>query len=620
MSTLRFGGQLASMTDKPSLVSPSLWHGLGRLLVHLSTRRRWQLAGLFAVMLLGVVAELATFGAVIPFLALLADPTLAPKYPWLQNTFVMLGWRHHGSILLPATLLFALIAVGAAVVRMLLSWVSFKFTFGVGADIGIDVYRRTLYQPYSYHVARNTSEIIAALNKVQTVVFSVISPLVQGVVSLILSVAILAALVSIDPITALVAGCGFGLIYIFVTFSTRRQLRGNSLIINDNETRRVQAVQEGLGGIRDVLIDGTQSVYVNRFSKIEVAQCRARATNNFIGTAPRYLIESTGMVLIAALAYWLSLRTGAISAAIPVLGALAIGAQKLMPQMQQVYVGWVSLSGNQSTLADVVALLDQPIPPEYLDFSANVSTHLQYAITLRNLCFRYKHGGPEVIRQISLEIPRGGRIGFVGKTGSGKSTLIDLIMGLLEASKGSIEIDGQPLTSINRRAWQARIAHVPQFIYLADSSIAENIAFGVDPRHIDQERVYAAARKAQLSGFIETLPTKYQTPVGERGVRLSGGQRQRIGLARALYKQADVLVMDEATSALDDGTEKSVMQAIEALGKEITVVMIAHRVSTLSRCDRIFELSDGMLLRSCTYQELLQPSHAGQTAILTTNA
>ena len=603
------------MPDLLSSQASSLWRGLGRLLTHLSIRRRWQLGVLLLIMLLGAVAELATFGALIPFLALLTDPTLASKYPLLQSTFVMLGWESDKSILLPATLLFSVIAVCAALIRMLLSWVSFKFTFGMGAEIGVEIYRRTLYQPYSFHVARNTSETIAALNKVQTVVFSVISPAVQGVVSLILSVAILGALVNIDPVAAIFAGLGFGVIYIVVTLSTRRKLRANGIVINANESRRVLAVQEGLGGIRDVLIDGTQSVYINRFSKIEVAQSRARAANNFIGTAPRYLIESIGMVLIATLAYWLSQREGGMFAAIPVLGALAVGAQKLMPQMQQVYYGWATLSGNRTTLADVLSLLEQPIPDEYSKISAKLPVHLQRGIALRNLCFRYKHDAPEVIRQVSLEIPRGSRVGFVGKTGSGKSTVIDLIMGLLEATNGQVEIDGQPLTSANRRGWQARIAHVPQSIYLADSTIEENIAFGIDTRHIDQARVYEAARNAQLAEFIETLPAQYKTSVGERGVRLSGGQRQRIGLARALYKQADVLVLDEATSALDDATEKSVMQAIDSLGKEITVLMIAHRISTLSRCDRIFELGNGMLMRSCTYPELLRASYAARTAI-----
>lgn len=563
------------------------------------------MAGLLVVMLIGAVAELATLGAVVPFLALLADPAMATRYPVLQKLFSVIGWTHDQNILLPATVLFAVVAVSAAAIRMVLSWGTFKFTFGVGADISVEVYRRTLYQPYRYHVERNTSEIIGGLNKVQTVVHSVISPLVQGVVALILALAILAALVSIDPITAVVAGLGFGGIYILVTVTSRRQLRGNSRILAEKESTRVQSVQEGLGGIRDVLIDGTQGVYINRFSAIEAAQSRARSANSFIGTAPRYLIESVGMVLIAGLAYWLSHGSGGIAAAIPVLGALAIGAQKLMPLMQQVYYGWATLSGNRAVLADVVKLLDRPIPPEYSKPMTGPAAQLRCGISVRQLSFRYREDSHDVLHAVNLEIPRGSRVGFIGKTGSGKSTLIDLVMGLLEPTSGSIEIDGKALTSASRRAWQAHLAHVPQSIFLADTTIAENIAFGGDPRELDLDRVRDAARKAQLAEFIEGLPAQYQTSVGERGVRLSGGQRQRIGLARALYKQADVLVLDEATSALDDDTERSVMAAIESLGDEVTVLMIAHRTSTLSRCHRIFELKEGTLVRSCTYQDLI---------------
>jgi ABC-type multidrug transport system fused ATPase/permease subunit len=363
-----------------------------------------------------------------------------------------------------------------------------------------------------------------------------------------------------------------------------------------------------LGGIRDVLIDGTQGVYIKRFWWVDASVRQAQAVNGFISTAPRYLIESIGMVFIAILAYWLSLREGGLSAAIPVLGALAVGAQKLFPQMQQIYFGWATVRGSQAALVDVVALLEQPIPDEYSKPLSRGATRLEHGITLRNLGFRYRNDAPEVIRQLGFKIPRGGRVGFIGKTGSGKSTVLDLIMGLLEPTSGSIEIDGRPLTGANRRAWQARIAHVPQSIYLADATIAENIAFGLDAHNIDQLRVREAARKAQLAEFIEALPAQYQTKVGERGVRLSGGQRQRIGLARALYKQADVLVLDEATSALDDATEKAVMRAIDALGKDMTILMVAHRVSTLRSCDRIFELKDGSLLREGAYQELNQPA------------
>ena len=593
------------MTQAQLSQPQSLSAGLQRLLGHLSKRRRWQLSGLVVLMLVGAVAELATLGAVLPFLALLADPSLATRYPLLQQFFVMLGWGSDKSILLPTTILFAGVAMCAAAMRMHLLWVSSRFSFAVGVDIGVELYRRTLYQPYSFHVSRNSSEIIAGTNKVSNLLGSVLNPLIQAIVAGVLAIAMFGALMSIDPVTAAVAGTGFSVIYIVVTFSTRRRLRNNGRVIAETETLRVQAVQEGLGGIRDVLIDGLQEIYVKRFQAVILSQCRAQAVNSFIGIAPRYLIESIGMVLIAGIAFGLSQRTGGVSAALPVLGALALGAQKIMPQMQQIYFGVVSVSGSKQALFDVLELLEQPIPDEYATPLEGNVARLARIITLRNLSFRYRQDTPEVIRELNLEIPRGSRVGFIGKTGSGKSTVIDLIMGLLEPTSGSVEIDGHPLSKVNRRAWQSQIAHVPQTIYLADSTIAENIAFGVDVRQIDHVLVQDAARKAQLAEFIDTLPAKYQTSVGERGVRLSGGQRQRIGLARALYKKADVLILDEATSALDDATEKLVMRALNSLGEDITVLMIAHRISTLSHCSRIYELDKGGLLRESEYHEII---------------
>jgi ABC-type multidrug transport system fused ATPase/permease subunit len=312
------------------------------------------------------------------------------------------------------------------------------------------------------------------------------------------------------------------------------------------------------------------------------------------------------MVVIAGIAYSLSQSAGGISASLPVLGALALGAQKIMPQMQQIYFGVVSVGGSQQALFDVLALLEQPILIEEASPVPSIPTNLKHSIKLCNLSFRYRQETPEILKDLNLEIVRGSRVGFIGKTGSGKSTVIDLIMGLLEPTSGCIKIDGLSLNKKNRGEWQSRIAHVPQTIYLADSTIAENIAFGVDTHLIDHERVQDAARKAQLSEFIGTLAARYQTAVGERGVRLSGGQRQRIGLARALYKNADLLILDEATSALDDATENAVMQSINSLGNEITVLMIAHRTSTLSNCDRIFELEDGRLKKEYGYEELKQ--------------
>jgi ABC-type multidrug transport system fused ATPase/permease subunit len=364
-------------------------------------------------------------------------------------------------------------------------------------------------------------------------------------------------------------------------------------------------VQEGLGGIRDVLIDGTQKVYAARLNKTLAAQSEARAALAFIGTVPRFLIEGIGMVLIAMVAYSMSFRHGGISTALPVLGALALGAQRLLPQMQQAYFGWASLSGTRQSLADVLEFLEQTEAD--LDREAAVSPlGMKLDIAMRNVSFRYGETQSDVLQKLDLTIPRGSKIGFIGETGSGKSTMLDLIMGLLEPTSGSIEVDGEPITSCNRRSWQASIAHVPQAVYLSDASIEENIAFGCDTNHVDRRLVIDAACKAQLGEFISSLPAGYDTLVGERGVRLSGGQRQRIGLARALYKRAAVLVLDEATSALDAGTEQAVMQAVNDLGESVTVLMVAHRVTSLRNCDRIVELRAGNVCRSGSYEEIIE--------------
>jgi ABC-type bacteriocin/lantibiotic exporter with double-glycine peptidase domain len=599
------------MTDIQRTSNNSLLGGLRRLLSQLSARRRFQLVGLMLLMFMGAAAELATIGAVLPFLALIANPSLAHKYPLVQSIFSALGVREDASVLLLATILFAVAAVIASVVRLTMSWLSYKLTFAIGADLANEVYRRTLYQPYKYHVARNTSEIIAGINKADGVAFT-LNPIIQSIVSIVYSIAIVAALVYIDYLTALLAGSGLAVFYWLITAISRRKLLTSGRISAECEGSRVQVVQEGLGGIRDVLIDGTQKVYAARLYKTLAALSEARAAISFIGIVPRFLIEGIGMVLIALVAYSMSFRNGGISTALPVLGALALGAQKLLPQMQQAYFGWTSLTGTRQGLADVLEFLEQA-DPNHLSREAVSPLNMKAEITMRKVSFRYGETQPEVLRELDLIIPRGSKIGFIGETGSGKSTILDIIMGLLEPTSGTIQVDGEPITSCNRRSWQASIAHVPQAVYLSDASIEENIAFGCDTNHVDRRLVIEAACKAQLSDFISSLPAGYDTLVGERGVRLSGGQRQRIGLARALYKRAAVLVLDEATSALDAGTEQAVMQAVDALGESVTVLMVAHRVTSLRNCDRIVELRSGKIFRSGSYEEIIE--HKSRTLV-----
>jgi ATP-binding cassette subfamily B protein len=301
-------------------------------------------------------------------------------------------------------------------------------------------------------------------------------------------------------------------------------------------------------------------------------------------------MESIGMVLLAALALGMVKHSEGMASVFPVLGALALGAQRLLPALHQSYAAWNSIIGYQSSTKEILEFLDQPLLPKSSQ-PRTAPLPFKKSIKFEFVKFRYTSETPWVIDNLSFNIPKGTRAGFVGKTGSGKSTCLDLLMGLLEPSSGRITVDGIALDQRNLRSWQGNIAHVPQAIYLADTSLAENIAFGVPREKLDMNRVKEAARQAHIADFIESSPQGYQALVGERGIRLSGGQRQRIGIARALYKQATVLVFDEATSALDHETEKAVMEAIESLSADLTVLIIAHRLTTLKNCTQIIELN-----------------------------
>ena len=417
-------------------------------------------------------------------------------------------------------------------------------------------------------------------------------------------IAIMGALFAIEPLVALSAFGGFGLIYVIIITLTRKRQLINSRCMASESTQVIKSLQEGLGGIRDVLIDGSQATYCRIYCQADLPLRRAQGNSLFIGQSPRFGMEALGMMLIAILAYALSRQPDGIVKAIPVLGALALGAQRMLPILQQAYSAWSTIQGSQATLKDALELLDQPLP-DYVDKPEAEPLSFREQITLNNLSFRYTEQTPWVLKNLDLTIPKGSRIGFIGVTGSGKSTLLDIVMGLLVPTDGTLKIDGQPVTTANNRAWQSHIAHVPQAIYLADTTIEENIAFGVPKGMIDHVRVKQAARQAQIADIIESWPKKYQTHVGERGIRLSGGQRQRIGIARALYKQADVIIFDEATSALDNETEQAVMQAIESLGKDLTVLIIAHRLTTLHNCTQVVELGNGGIKRIGRYQDIV---------------
>ncbi|HKQ13587.1 MAG TPA: ABC transporter ATP-binding protein [Steroidobacteraceae bacterium] len=577
-----------------------------RLWKHVSRRRRTQLAALGALMLVGTFAELVSLGMVLPFLGVLTAPERAFEHVAAQPLIHLFGLTAPQQLLLPLTALFALAAALAGAVRLAMLWLQMRLGSIIGVDLGYEAYRRTLYQPYAVHAARNSSEIIAALmTKIHTIVYFILVPTLTLLTSSCIVLTILVFMVLVDPQLTAMTFLAFGGLYVVVAYTTKRSLARDSQLVTAGQTRLAQLVQEGLGGIRDVLIDGLQETYSRIYRRADAELRRAIGNINFMQGAPRPVIEAFGLVLIGWLAYAMAGRPGGMTAAIPVLGALALAAQRLLPLVQQGYSSWTSILGGEASLRDVLSLLEQPLPV-YSALPAPAPLTFREGIEFNNVQIRYGAQSPLILRGIQLRIRRGSRTGLIGATGSGKSTLLDVLMGLLPPTAGTLRVDGTVIDDANHRSWQAHIAHVPQVIYLADATVSENIAFGVPVAEIDHARVRRAAQLAQIAETIESWQDGYQTVVGERGSRLSGGQRQRIGIARALYKQTDVIVFDEATSALDDETELAVMQAIDSLPGDLTIFTVAHRLSTLRNCDQIIELSGGAVQRVGTYKGMIE--------------
>jgi len=580
-------------------------YDIKKLWRHLSKRRHKQFWLVLVLMIISSFAEMVSIGLILPFLGALTAPEKIYNHEMMQYLIQYLNISTSDQIIFPLTAIFVSSAMFAGMIRLSLLYSMSRLSFSTGADLSIDIYRRTLYQDYSRHLNHNSSEIInGIINKTNTVVNKVLTPMLTLVSATILLIGITATLFAIDIVAASTALIGFGFMYWLVTMLTRKRISKNSLYIAEESTNMIKALQEGLGGIRDVIIDGAQEYYCDLYRKADLKMRKSAFENAFIGASPHVVMTTIGMSLIAILAYMMSLRADGVVGAIPVLGALALGAQRLLPAVQQIYHSLTSFRGAKHSLQDVLKLLSEPV----MDYSNRNVKPIEFKerIKLNDLTFSYNKNGGTVLSNVNLTIKKGESIGFIGETGSGKSTLLDIIMGLLFVKEKSIFVDNIPLNHKNYRNWQAHIAHVPQNIYLSDGTIEENIAFGMPENKIDHKRVQKAAKQAQISGLIDGWQEGYQTFVGERGIRLSGGQKQRIGIARALYKQADVLIFDEATSALDNETEQAVMEAVESLGGELTILIIAHRLTTLKGCDQIIKLDKNNIVHTGSYEEMIQ--------------
>ncbi len=451
------------------------------------------------------------------------------------------------------------------------------------------VFGRMLRQPYAEQVRRNSSQTLAAVEKVQGVVFGLLQPAMQGLIGAFIALCVFALLLRIDARAAGLAAFAVVLAYVGVSLLVRPRLRRNSEAMAGTMVERTRTVQEGLGGIRDIILDRSEPLFEAKFSELDSRYRRAQAATQFVAGAPRYVVEAAGLIAIALVTLAMSLEPGGVVKAIPVLGALALGAQRLLPLLQQAYYGWSLASGNYRGFRDVLDMMEAPIPPPQPEAPPLA---FERELAFEGVDFRYPEGR-FALAGVGFRIRAGEHVGIAGPTGGGKSTLLDLLMGLLEPDEGAILVDGRPLDASTRPAWQAGLAHVPQAIYLADDTIAANIAFPRSAAGMDHERLETAVRAAQLETFLAGLPEGLETYVGERGVRLSGGQRQRIGLARALYRRPRLLILDEATSALDEATERAVLAALQGLRADLTLVTVAHRATTLAACDRLILVEGG---------------------------
>ena len=564
----------------------------------------------FVLTLLSIVTnsffEIIALAAVVPFLSVLSSPQTFMQSSTARKFAPLLGVSDAAQAVTLVCVSFATITVISAAIRTLTIVVNSKFTLALGADLSQIVFDRTLHQPYSSHAKQNSAAVIANVTQnVAAFVNGILNPSVQFLTSSLTVIGILTTLFVINWWVALTVSVVFGGAYFGIVRMNKSRYASNSSIVVAAQDETVKSLQEGLGAIRDVIIDGKQNFYARTYSVADRRSRNAQNDSYIRSSTPKHILEAVGMLMICTVAFVLSNGESKLLGAVPVLGALAMGAQRLLPAMQVAFGSYSLIVGNMYGLDRIVDVLTSEqvsTAPKCI-----VASGIGHSVRFNDVEFQYAPEAPLVLRKLSFEIQRGERIGVIGTTGSGKSTTMDLLLGLLQPTSGQILIDGDPLVGDKVFAWQKSLSHVPQVIYLADASIAENIAFGLPKEKIDMDQVRKAARLAQIAEHIETLEAGYDTFVGERGIRLSGGQRQRIGIARALYKNATVLVFDEATSALDDETEAELMKAIDGLSKDLTVIMIAHRLSTVRRCDKILKLYKGKVVAFDTPNVVLGP-------------
>jgi len=587
---------------------------LRRTIALLTPRERAQ--GLRVLVLVALMALFESVGvvAIMPFLAVLADSTMIVTNPVLARMHAMAGAPAPETFLLWLGIgAMTLILVGS-VVRTVTEFVLNRFVQLRVHSFGARLLESYLRQPYGFFLSRHSGDLQRAiLSEAEKVVTHVYWPALMMIANGTILLALVAVLLVVDPVVAIGAALVLGGAYALVYWVVRGHLRriGEEGVVFNRD--RFQATTEALGGIKGIRLLGAERHYLARFAVPSEALARRMSAGNTISHVPKYAIEAIGFSGVLGLALLMLARHGGNSATmgevLPLIGLYAFAGYRLLPAVQAIYRGFTLLRFGDAGLENIEA--DLALSAQGRDLPERMADPMPLTreIAVKGVEYAYPGSDDVGLHGVSLRIPAGARVGIVGRTGAGKTTLVDLILGLLEPSSGRLMVDGAEITPKTLRAWQRSIGYVPQDIFLRDGSVAENIAFATPADQIDMDRIEASARLARLHDFVtEELPQGYLTEVGERGVRLSGGQRQRIGIARAMYHNPTLLVFDEATSALDNRTESEVMEAISSLNGEKTILMIAHRLSTVQGCDMIVVMDHGRIVATGSYDELLAQS------------
>jgi HlyD family secretion protein len=573
----------------------------------LTNDQRKKLLRLQILVVLMAFAEIAGVVSIGPFMALVGDISQLQGEGRLADLYRATGLEDPRDFLFWVGIGVLVILAVAACISMFTIWRLSMYGAQVGAELGNRLFRHYMYQPWLFHASGSSSQLTNRIAQESTRITSqIINPLMQMNAKLVMALFMTLAIFLYNPVVALSGLLLFSGAYMLLYKSVRRRLVRNGRHISEAQQMRFKLMGEGFGGIKDALLLGRQKVFTDRFQ----AECEkfaaAQGTTQALGQVPRYAMEliAFGAIIFLVL-YLLSSHEGDLGAILPVLSVYALAGFKLLPAFQQAYTGLSQIRGN---LAAFDAVRDDLRASSLTVAKSSVPTGQRLApkseIRFDNVVFSYPGKEDPALKNLNITIPANKVTGLVGASGSGKSTAIDLLLGLIEPQQGKVLVDGQPVTKDNCRQWQNSLGFVPQSIFLSDSSITENIAFGLPPENVDEDKVKRAATMAHLDELLEQLPDGLATRVGERGVQLSGGQKQRIGIARALYHDADVLVLDEATSALDGITEKLIMDAIHDFAGKKTIIMIAHRLATVRQCDSLYLLEQGRVTGHGTYDEL----------------